>query len=101
MVEAFWIAGLPQVQLVSEQTAMINSYILQNRSVISGYTEPKNIGFIDFGYSKISFFLITFESGKQPIKQYEDAILNLGGKNLDMALLDLVCEKFIEENDDC
>ena len=44
--------------------------------------------------------MVTFENKKTPVKLYEHTIYNLGGKNLDMALLDRVCDRFIEENKD-
>ena len=85
---------MKNVRIVSENDAMINSYIHQNHLALDHLNESKNIVFIDIGHSKTAFYCVRFESNGLPELVYKDFDTNLGGRNLDLALMDEISRHF-------
>ena len=86
-MKAFYIAGMKNVQLVSERIAIVNSYLYQNRQMVQRFEQATTIGFLDIGHSKASFFIAKLQAGVVPEILYHVYDHNLGGRNLDWELL--------------
>ena len=89
-----------RIALVKESEACIYEYAYNN---LNKFQEDRTVAFIDIGLSKSSIFIVKYsknEDGKwkaELLKESSDQ--NLGGRDLDQALLNYVADEFTKEND--
>lgn len=92
VLDAASIAGLTALRLINETTATALGYGI-TKSDLPEPENPRHVAFIDVGHSSLSVAIVAFSKGQLTVKStaYDR---NLGGRDIDLALVKYFAEEF-------
>ncbi|KAG5640182.1 hypothetical protein DXG03_000697 [Asterophora parasitica] len=92
VLDAASIAGLSALRLINDTTAVALGYGI-TKSDLPEPENPRHVAFVDVGHSSLSVSIVAFSKGQLTVKATAyDA--NLGGRDIDMALVQHFAEEF-------
>ncbi|GLB45075.1 putative heat shock protein 70 family protein [Lyophyllum shimeji] len=91
-LDAAAIAGLTTLRLINDTTATALGYGI-TKSDLPEAENPRHVAFVDIGHASLSVAIVAFSKGQLIIKStaYDR---NLGGRDIDMALVKHFAEEF-------
>lgn len=94
-IDAAQIAGLNVLRLINDSTAVALGYGI-TKSDLPEADNPRHVVFVDVGHSNLTASVVAFSKGQLTVKStaYER---NLGGRDLDYALVRHFAEEFKEK----
>jgi heat shock protein 4 len=95
-LDAAEIGGIKCIRLINESTATALTYGFFRKNDLDE-TIVRNVAFVDFGHSKLSITFAQFLKGKMKIL-YTYSDRNLGARQIDYALFDLLSEEFLKKH---
>lgn len=92
VLDAASIAGLTTLRLINDTTAVALGYGI-TKSDLPEPENPRHVAFVDIGHSSLSVAIIAFSKGQLTVKAtaYDR---NLGGRDIDYALVQHFAEEF-------
>ncbi|KAF5385908.1 hypothetical protein D9615_002681 [Tricholomella constricta] len=92
VLDAASIAGLTTLRLINDTTAVALGYGI-TKSDLPEPESPRHVAFVDIGHSSLSVSIVAFSKGQLTVKAtaYDP---NLGGRDIDMALVHHFAEEF-------
>ncbi|KAK3607630.1 hypothetical protein CHS0354_010679 [Potamilus streckersoni] len=94
MLNACQVAGLNCLKLMNDTTAVALAYGIYKQDLPAETEKPRNVIFVDAGYSSIQVCAVSFNKGKLKVNSVAfDA--NLGGRDFDQVLVDYFVEEFL------
>ena len=94
-LDAAEIAGIKCVRLINESTATALTYGFFRKADLNK-DKPRIVTFVDFGHSKLTVTFASFVPGKMKII-YTQSDKNLGARQIDFQLFDLLAEEFYKK----
>jgi heat shock protein 4 len=92
VLDASEIAGLKCLRIINESTAIGLSYGFFRKMELDEKI-ARTVAFVDYGHSKLTVTLTQFTKNKMKVL-FHDSDRNLGARNLDYILADLLGEEF-------
>ena len=93
LIHSSYIGGFNKINLISEEMAIINQFIeIKKNSIL-----PKNLIFIDFGYSKFRIYYVFFIN--DIVQSIFSDCIEIGVYNFDQGLFNYLTTKFFSGND--
>jgi len=91
-LDAAAIAGLNTLRLINDTTATALGYGI-TKSDLPDAENPRHVAFVDIGHSSLSIAIVAFSKGQLTVKStaYDR---NLGGRDIDLALVNHFAEEF-------
>ncbi|XP_013134636.1 PREDICTED: heat shock 70 kDa protein 4, partial [Papilio polytes] len=94
LLDAAGIAGLNVLRLMNETTATALTYGIYKQDLPAPEEKPRNVVFVDFGYSSLQVAACAFNKGKlRVLATATDPYC--GGRDIDMALAEYFCQDFL------
>lgn len=93
LLDAATIAGLNVLRLLNETTATALAYGIYKQDLPSVDERPRNVVFVDCGYSSLQVSVCALHKGKLRMLAYA-ADSNLGGSDFDQLLANYFCSDF-------
>ncbi|KAG6865525.1 hypothetical protein C0991_001847 [Blastosporella zonata] len=92
LLDAASIAGLTALRLINDTTAVALGYGI-TKSDLPEPENPRHVAFVDVGHSSLSVAIVAFSKGQLTVKStaYDR---NLGGRDIDFALVKHFAEEF-------
>lgn len=92
LLDAASIAGLTTLRLINDTTATALGYGI-TKSDLPDPENPRHVAFVDVGHSSLSVAIVAFSKGQLTVKStaYDR---NLGGRDIDFALVKHFAEEF-------
>ncbi|KAG6918066.1 hypothetical protein DXG01_016723 [Tephrocybe rancida] len=92
LLDAASIAGLSALRLINDTTAVALGYGI-TKSDLPEPENPRHVAFVDVGHSSLSISIVAFSKGQLTVKStaYDR---NLGGRDIDRALVQHFAEEF-------
>jgi len=97
-LDAAKIAGINCLRLMNDSSATALQYGHRNKSEFIDQA-PRTVCFIDFGHSYVSLTLVNFFAKKATIL-YQNNMRNLGGRDIDYLIYQLLSEEFTKKYGD-
>ncbi len=96
MIDSIRIAGLNPLKLLNESSAITYSYGLFRKDDFT--SKPRYVAFLDLGHGKLTVTIASFVKEKGKILS-EVSNRNVGARNFDAKLMDVLCQRFKEQYD--
>ncbi|CAH2063339.1 unnamed protein product, partial [Iphiclides podalirius] len=94
LLNAAAISGLNVLRLMNETTATALTYGIYKQDLPAPEEKPRNVVFVDFGYTSLQVAACAFNKGKlRVLATATDAYC--GGRDIDMALAEYFCQDFL------
>ncbi|KAF8069980.1 heat shock protein 70 family [Lyophyllum atratum] len=92
-LDAASIAGLTTLRLINDTTATALGYGITKSDLPDTPENPRHVAFVDVGHSSLSVAIVAFSKGQLTVKStaYDR---NLGGRDIDLALVKHFAEEF-------
>ncbi|CAG8466347.1 15893_t:CDS:2, partial [Dentiscutata erythropus] len=96
ILDAAEVAGLNCLRLINDTSAAALGYGITKTDLPEDKEKPRNVVFVDIGYSGYSVAIVSFIKGQLTVKStaYDR---HLGGRNFDQVLIDHLAELFKEK----
>lgn len=96
VIDAAAIAGLNVLRLINDTTAVALGYGITKSDLPEPEANPRHVIFVDVGHSSLSVSVVAFSKGQLTVKSsaYDR---NLGGRDIDFALVKHFSEEFKEK----
>lgn len=93
VLDAAYIAGLTTLRLINDTTAVALGYGITKSDLPEPDATPRHVAFVDIGHSSLSVSIVAFSKGQLSVKAtaYDR---NLGGRDIDFALVRHFAEEF-------
>ncbi|XP_068627559.1 heat shock 70 kDa protein 4L isoform X2 [Battus philenor] len=94
LLDAAAISGLNVLRLMNETTATALTYGIYKQDLPAPEEKPRNVVFVDFGYTSLQVAACAFNKGKlRVLATATDPYC--GGRDIDMALAEYFCQDFL------
>ncbi|GFR98876.1 heat shock protein 105 kDa [Elysia marginata] len=92
LLDSCQLAGLNCLRILNDTTAVALAYGIYKTDLPQETDKPKNVIFVDFGYSSLQVSAVAFNKGK--LKMLATAFDRIGGRDFDELIVNHMIEEF-------
>lgn len=92
LLDSCQLAGLNCLRILNDTTAVALAYGIYKTDLPVETEKPRNVVFVDFGYSSLQVSAVAFNKGK--LKMLATAFERIGGRDLDELIVNHMIEEF-------